>query len=136
LRKNLIGVYRYLAKQSGCYHRIFVIRLFYQGNDMNDKIRQPPLSPELAAILDTGFAIWAGESVNAALRGKFDSRRIPVVGVRQVRVWGLQVDDERELPGLERTQIPDEEVWEVNLEAKDGSKYEFDSTLLKPAPAN
>lgn len=103
---------------------------------MNDKIRQPPLSPELAAILDTGFAIWAGESVNAALRGKFDSRRIPVVGVRQVRVWGLQVDDERELPGLERTQIPDEEVWEVNLEAKDGSKYEFDSTLLKPAPAN
>ena len=103
---------------------------------MNNKTRQPPLSPELAAILDVGFAIWADESVNAALRGKFDSTRIPVVGVRQVRVWGLQVDDERELPGLERTQIPDEEVWEVNLEAKDGSKFEFDSTLLKPAPAN
>ena len=103
---------------------------------MNDKIRQPPLPSELAAILDVGFAIWASDSVDAALRAKFDSERIPVVGVRQVRVWGLQVDDERELPGLERTQIPDEEVWEVNLEAKDGSKYEFDSSLLKPAPTS
>ncbi|MDH3644723.1 MAG: hypothetical protein OES38_21635 [Gammaproteobacteria bacterium] len=103
---------------------------------MNDKIRQPPLPSELAAILDVGFAIWASDSVDAALRAKFDSERIPVVGVRQVRVWGLQVDDERELPGLERTQIPDEEVWEVNLEAKDGSKYEFDSSLLKPASTN
>lgn len=103
---------------------------------MNDKPKQPPLPVGLAEILDVGFAIWADASINAALRGKFDSEKIPVVGVRQVRVWGLQVDDERELPGLERTQIPDEEVWEVNLEAKDGSKYEFDSTLLKPAPAN
>ncbi|MGB5511638.1 MAG: hypothetical protein WBM87_08015 [Woeseiaceae bacterium] len=103
---------------------------------MNDQPKQPPLPPGLAAILDAGFAIWADASINAALRDKFDNERIPVVGVRQVRVWGLQVDDERELPGLERTQIPDEEVWEVNLEAKDGSKYEFDSSLLKPAPAN
>jgi hypothetical protein len=54
-----------------------------------------------------------------------------VAGVRHVRIWGLQVDDERELPGLERTQIPDEEVWEVNLEALDGSKFEVDSRLLK-----
>ena len=103
---------------------------------MNDKTTQPPLTPELAAILDVGFAIWADESVNVALRSKFDGKRIPVVGVRQVRVWGLQVDDERELPGLERTQIPDEEIWEVNLEALDGSKYEFDSSLLKPAAAS
>ena len=103
---------------------------------MNDSSRQPPLPPQLAAILDCGFAIWADDSVNAELRGKFDTNRIPVAGVRQVRVWGLQVDDERELPGLERTQIPDEEVWEVNLEAKDGSKYEFESSLLKPAPAS
>ena len=103
---------------------------------MNDKTRQPPPPPHLAAILDTGFAIWADNSVNTALRSKFDTERIPVVGVRQVRVWGLQVDDERELPGLERTQIPDEEVWEVNLEATDGSKYEFDSSLLKPAPTS
>ena len=103
---------------------------------MNDKSKQVPVPAALSAILDVGFAIWADDAVNAVLRGKFDSKRIPVVGVRQVRVWGLQVDDERELPGLERTQIPDEEVWEVNLEAKDGSKFEFDSSLLKPAPAN
>ena len=61
---------------------------------------------------------------------------MPVVGVRQVRVWGIQVADECELPGLERTQIPDKEVWEVNLEAADGPKYEFDFSLLKPAPAD
>jgi hypothetical protein len=29
--------------------------------------------------------------------------------------------------------MADEEIWEVNLEAKNGSKYEFESTLLKPA---
>jgi hypothetical protein len=72
--------------------------------------------------------------VDPELRGRFDSRRIPVVGVRNVRVWGLQVDDERELPGLERTQVPDEELWEVNLEAVNGSRYEIESRLLKPAP--
>jgi len=103
---------------------------------MNDKTRQQPLPPKLAELLDVGFAIWADASVDTALRSKFDAERIPVIGVRQVRVWGLQVDDERELPGLERTQIPDEEVWEVNLEARDGSKYEFDSSLLKPAPTS
>ena len=54
-------------------------------------------------------------------------------GVRHVRVWGIQVDDERALPGLERTSIPDEDLWEITLEAKDGSSYEFDSRLLKPA---
>ena len=89
---------------------------------------------ELTAIVECGYAIWASDSVDADVRARFDSERIPVAGVRQVRVWGLQVDDERELPGLERTQIPDEELWEVNLVATNGSKYEFDSTLLKPAP--
>ena len=102
---------------------------------MTDKTTQGTMPANLEAILDSGFAIWANDDVDATLREKFDNERIPVAGVRQVRVWGLQVDDERELPGLERTQIPDEEVWEVNLEARDGSKYEFDSTLLKPAPA-
>ena len=61
------------------------------------------------------------------------AERIPVRGIRQVRVWGLQVDDERELPGHERTNIPDEEIWEVNLEASDGSCYEVASHLLRPA---
>jgi hypothetical protein len=88
---------------------------------------------EVAEIADCGFAIWARDDVDANLRARFDSERIPVAGVRHVRIWGLQVDDERELPGLERTQIPDEEVWEVNLEALDGSKFEVDSRLLKAA---
>lgn len=89
---------------------------------------------ELATLVECGYAIWATDDVDEALRARFDSRRIPVVSVRHVRVWGLQVDDERELPGLERTELPDEELWEVNLEATNGSKYEFESTLLKPAP--
>jgi hypothetical protein len=89
---------------------------------------------ELAAIVECGYATWASDSIDPEVRARFDSERIPVAGVRQVRVWGVQVDDERELPGLERTQIPDEELWEVNLVGKNGSKYEFDSTLLKAAP--
>ncbi len=88
---------------------------------------------EVAEIAECGYAIWARDDVDANLRARFDSARIPVAGVRHVRIWGLQVDDERELPGLERTQIPDEEVWEVNLEALDGSKFEVDSRLLKAA---
>jgi purine nucleoside permease len=88
---------------------------------------------EVARIAQCGYAIWAKDDVDANLRARFDAERIPVAGVRHVRIWGLQVDDERELPGLERTQIPDEEVWEVNLEALDGSKFEVDSRLLKPA---
>ena len=88
----------------------------------------------VAAIAKCGFARWANkDEVDAKLRARFKTVRIPVVGVRNVRVWGLQVDDERELPGLERTQIPDEEIWEVNLRALDGSKFEVDSRLLKPA---
>lgn len=101
---------------------------------MTGKAPQTAMPQELAAIVECGFAIWASDRVDDAMRARFDSQRIPVVGVRNVRVWGLQVDDERELPGLERTQVPDEELWEVNLEATNGSKYEFDSTLLKPAP--
>jgi hypothetical protein len=92
------------------------------------------MPPAIQAIVECGFAIWASDSVGADVRDRFASDRIPVAGVRQVRVWGVQVDDERALPGLERTQIPDEELWEVNLVAKNGSRYEFDSSLLKAAP--
>lgn len=88
----------------------------------------------IQAIVECGYATWASDAVDPEVRARFDSDRIPVAGVRQVRVWGVQVDDERELPGLERTQIPDEELWEINLVAKNGSKYEFDSTLLSAAP--
>ena len=100
---------------------------------MADEKTQPAMPASVAAMAESGYAIWASDDVDSALRARFDNARIPVVGVRQVRVWGLQVDDERELPGLERTRIPDDEIWEVNLEARDGSKYEVESTLLKPA---
>jgi hypothetical protein len=87
----------------------------------------------VAAIVDAGFAAWASDDVDAAFRAKFDEARIPIAGVRHERIWGLQVDDERELPGHERTQIPDEEMWQINLEAKDGSHYEVDARKLKAA---
>ncbi len=89
----------------------------------------------VAAIAACGYAIWASDDVNPDLRARFDGQRIRVAGVRNVRIWGLQVDDERELPGRERTEIPDEETWEINLEAKDGSHFEFNSTLLRAAAA-
>ena len=95
--------------------------------------RHPKMPERVAAIVACGFATWATDDIDPNLRAKFDAQRIPVTGVRNVRVWGLQVDDERELPGHERTQIPDEELWEINLEALDGSHYEFDSNKLKPA---
>ncbi len=88
----------------------------------------------VTAIVDCGYATWASDEFNEAFRARFDRDRIPVAGVRNVRVWGLQVDDEREFPGRERTQISDEEIWEVNLVALNGSHYEVDSLLLKAAP--
>jgi len=100
---------------------------------MTNKKLLAAMPDSLTAIVECGYAIWASDDVDAALRARFDSERIPVVGVRHVRVWGLQVDDERVLPGRERTQIQDEEIWEVNLEAKNGSRYEVESRLLKPA---
>ena len=101
---------------------------------MTDQDTATKMPERVAAISACGYAIWASEEVDPKLRAKFDGERIRVAGVRNVRVWGLQVDDERELPGHERTSIPDEETWEVNLEANDGSRYEFESTLLKAAP--
>lgn len=101
---------------------------------MTDRDSKAIMPAEVAAIADGGYATWANDDVDPILRARFHDARIPVAGIRHVRIWGLQVDDERELPGLERTQIPDEEVWEVNLEALDGSKFEVDSRLLRPAP--
>ena len=101
---------------------------------MTDQDTATKMPQHVAAIAVCGYAIWANEEVDPKLRAKFDGERIRVAGVRNVRVWGLQVDDERELPGHERTSIPDEETWEINLEANDESHYEFESTLLKAAP--
>jgi hypothetical protein len=101
---------------------------------MGDKTTMSGMPAAVAAIQDSGHAIWAGDDVPADFRARFDPHRIPVRDIRSVRVWGLQVDDERELPGHERTQIPDEELWEVNLVALDGSCYEVESRLLVAAP--
>lgn len=100
---------------------------------MTNKKLLAAMPDRLTAIVERGYAIWASDDVDPTLRARFDSERIPVVGVRHVRVWGLQIDDERVLPGRERTQIQDEEIWEVNLEASNGSRYEVESKLLKPA---
>ena len=101
---------------------------------MAESPKNPPMPDLVAEIVDCGAAIWSSDEVSPSVRAKFDTKRIPVASVRHVRIWGLQVDDERELPGLERTNIPDDEIWECNLVANDGSRYEFDSRLLKPAP--
>lgn len=95
--------------------------------------KSPIMPPHVADIVASGFATWATDDVDQTLRDRFDAARIPVAGVRNVRVWGLQVDDERELPGRERTNIPDDEIWEINLEALNGSHYEVDSRMLKAA---
>lgn len=101
---------------------------------MGDKTATTGMPAAVEAILARGYAIWAGDSVSASFRAKFDPLRIPVRDIRSVRVWGLQVDDERALPGHERTQIPDEELWELNLVALDGTCYEVESKLLVAAP--
>ncbi len=92
------------------------------------------LPAKIAEIKQCGFVIWASDDVSAEFAAHFDTDRIPVAGVKHVRVWGIQVDDERELPGHERTSIPDEELWQIELKAKDGSTYEVNSKMVKPAP--
>ena len=94
----------------------------------------PKLPEKIVAIKKRGYVVWAKNDLTPEFIAKFDQGNIPVAGVRHVRVWGIQVDDERELLGHERTSIPDEELWEVNLRAKDGSQYEVSSDFVVPAP--
>lgn len=94
---------------------------------------EPRLPEALQAIKDRGYVVWKTEPP-AALAAKFMQSPIKVAEIRHVRVWGLQVDDERELPGHERTSIPDEELWQVELIADDGSKYEVSAATVEPAP--
>jgi hypothetical protein len=102
---------------------------------VSGKTNQEKALPErIAAIQTCGFVIWSNDELLPNFKGLFDEKKIPVVGIRNVRVWGIQVDDERELPGHERTSIPDEELWQVELKAKDGSTYEVNSSLVVPAP--
>ena len=98
---------------------------------MNDPaIRMPD---EVVAIKQCGYVVFADESLSSEFRDRFDAERIPVTGIRHVRLWGLQVDDEFELPGHERTMIPDKELWEISVQALDGSNYEVNAELLRPA---
>jgi len=92
------------------------------------------LPDAVAAIKKRGFAIWAKEGLSPEFVQRFDGKRIPVLGVRHVRQWDIQVDDEREIQGHERTSIPDEELWQIVLKATDGSSYEVNSQLVVPAP--
>ena len=94
-----------------------------------------PVPDKIAAIKRSGFVIWSSKELSSDFKKRFDEHRIPVVSVHNVRVWGIQVDDERELPGLERTSIPDEELWNVKLKATNGSTYEINSEYVIPAPA-
>ena len=99
---------------------------------MNDPTTRLP--DEVAAIERRGYVVFVDESLPREFRERFDAGRIPVTAIRHVRQWGLQVDDEFELPGHERTRIPDEELWEISICARDGSTYEVNAALLRPAP--
>ena len=92
------------------------------------------LPGEVAAIKARGFVDWSTKDLSPEFLHRFDEGKIPVVAIRHVRQWGLQVDDERELMGHERTSVPDEELWQIVLRAKDGSTYEINSKLVQPAP--
>jgi hypothetical protein len=100
---------------------------------MSERNKPEPMPPEVAAIRDCGFVHWADDGAAPSIRTRFATDRIPVVGIRHVRIWGLQVDDERELPGHERTLIPDEDLWQVELLALDGTRFEVNSQLLVAA---
>jgi hypothetical protein len=100
---------------------------------MSERNASEPMPPEVLAIRECGYARWVSAEVAAAIRDRFAADRIPVRGIRHVRIWGLQVDDERELPGHERTTIPDEDLWQVELEALDGSRFEVNSGMLVAA---
>lgn len=96
---------------------------------------QSKLPDELADIQKCGFAQWATSAAPAVdVRRRFEEERIPVIGIRHVRQWDIQVDDERELMGHERTSVADEELWQVVLQAKDGTTYEVNAKLVVAAP--
>ena len=102
---------------------------------MSDRTsHEPPFPDDVAAIEKSGFVVFKGEELSADFRAHFDENRIPVVGIRHVRLWGIQVDDERALPGRERTSTPENELWEIRLRGTDGSVYEVESHLVVAAP--
>lgn len=91
------------------------------------------LPEKLAEIERSGFAVFNDRGAALDIASRCTGDRIRVAGIRHLRIWGIQVDDERELPGLERTAIDDEENWQVILVADDGSHYEVNSDFVDPA---
>ena len=85
-------------------------------------------------ICRRGCVDWADERLSESFRAQFVPDHIPVEGVRHLRQWGLQVDDEKAIAGHERSSMPDEELWEVQLRSTDGSVYEVNSELIVPSP--
>lgn len=83
----------------------------------------------VGAMAKSGFATWANDDVGHALKSKFDADRIPVAGVRHVRVWGNHAG---RAPNLAQGALPDDEIWEVNLISTSGSIHVVDSRLLMP----
>ncbi len=95
---------------------------------------QKHLPEDVAAIKACGYVNWsADDGLSAEFKQHFVESRIPISGIRHVRQWGIQVDDEKEFPGHERTMIEDEELWEIVLVSKDGSNYEVNTRYVVPA---
>lgn len=100
---------------------------------MND-VADQKLPEKIAAIKKCGFVNWSTDNgLSHEFKQHFVDTRIPISGIRHVRQWGIQVDDEREILGHERTLINDEELWEVVLVAKDGANFEVNSKFVIPA---
>jgi hypothetical protein len=104
---------------------------------MTDIPAPQKLPKDVAAIKERGVVTWSSASKELAsdFVQLFDENRVPVVAIRHVRQWGIQVDDERELMGHERTSIDDEELWQAVLKAKDGSTYEVNCKFVRPVSA-
>ena len=113
-------------------------RVFQRPNEQGDvmnRMKQAVEPPKTVVEVERrGFAVWAEHSFAPEFVAKFEAYKIPVAGVRLVRTWGIQVDDERELPGHERSYIPDEETWMVILVAKDGSHFEVAADCVAATP--
>lgn len=97
-------------------------------------VEEKKLPEKISAIKECGYINWSTENdLSPEFKNNFEDSRISVSGIRYVRQWGLQVDDERELMGHERTSINDEDLWEIILVAKNGSTYEVNSKFVVPA---
>lgn len=106
-----------------------------EAGDVVSRMKQAVEPPKTVVEIERrGFVMWAEHSFAPAFVAKFEADKIPVAGVRLVRTWGIQVDDERELPGHERSFIPDQENWMVILVAKDGAHFEVAADCVAPAP--